>query len=148
MQKNLFSGRGPGVSADYSVSVTHVVAGGLNFPIWVAGRCRAALHSATSRLPDLCAIQHGSQVWEFGQTSRHVEGGASHLRAGTLSGQAISFPPAGRFQFYCSRLCGIFSEGFESRRDRFIVHVCFSPPLPLGKFPLRELGPLRTRQRC
>ena len=93
-KKNLFSGRGPGVSADYSVSETHVVAGGLNFPIWVAGRCRAALHSATSRLPDLCAIQHGSQVWGFGQTSRHVEGGASHLRAGTLSGQAISFSPS------------------------------------------------------
>lgn len=146
--QSLFSGRGPGVSADHAVSVTHMVAGGLNFPIWVAGRCRAALHSATSCLPDLCAIQHGSQVWEFGQTSRHVEGGTSHLRAGTLSRQAISFPPAGRFQFYCLRLCGIFLEGFESRRDRFIAHVRFSPPLSLGKFPLRELGPLRTRQRC
>lgn len=77
-----------------------------------------------------------------------MEGGAPRLRAGALFWQAISFPQTGRFQFYCLRLCGIFSEGFEGRCDRFTAHVRVSPPLPLGKFPLRELGPLRTRQGC
>ena len=59
-----------------------------------------------------------------------------------------SFPQTGRFQFYCWRLCGIFSEGFESRCDRVTTHVRLSPLLLLGEFPFKEPDPIRTSQRC
>lgn len=61
---------------------------------------------------------------------------------------AVSSPKTRNLHFYFLRLCAVFSEGFESQRDRITTHVRFSPFLPLREFSLTELDRVRIGQQC
>lgn len=101
----------------------------------------------TSCLPDLCGIQHRQWTWEFGLTSRHVEGGMSHLRSGVYPGKQLSWllylpPKLEGFAFIAWDYVKSFLRVFESQYDRITTHVRFSPFCLWGEFPLREPVPL------